>query len=228
MTTNSIIPERSNNAIVQKLSKEGKHTALRTILANKENSRHADEVDSNGFTPLMNAIIQDQYECVRVLLEGKYCNPNARSMKEGVTPLGMVALSPHLKYITMISRILVSHGALVSSLQQGDKYNLVHLATSTGNITMVQYLLSLDDTVHLVDDYCAYGYTPLHYSIMMRPFEFFHQKFSESDLLENYVNCAKALIRYGCDVKKKTRDGKRDAMSICVEFKNKFPAPVLE
>lgn len=161
----------------------------------------------------MNAVQLDQYECVRVLVESGLCNVNARSTKQDMTPLGILSLSPH-DHVLMMVHLLVNHGARLTELQQQDKYNLLHLASSVGNLSLVQYLLA--QQVFNVDSYCAYGYTPLHYSIMMRPFEYF--KKDRKDMMENFVQVGKYLLLSGADARKKTRDGLWDAMSLSLKY----------
>jgi ankyrin repeat protein len=162
----------------------------------------------------MNAIQNNNYECVRVLVESGKCDVNARSVKQDMTPLGILSLTPH-DHVQMMARLLVANGAKITDLQQRDKYNLLHLACSVGNISFVQYVLA-QNTLD-VNEYCAYGYTPLHYAIIMRPFEYF--TIDKRQVMENYIECSKYVILAGADVRKKTRNNMWDAMSLSMKHK---------
>ncbi len=199
----STVPERTENMLIQKLASEGKYEMLQSFLSTRDFSSVIDQVDSDGQTPLMNAIQCDQYECVRVLVPKS--NVNARSVKQDMTPLGILALSPH-SHVHMMARLLVEHGASITDLQQHDKYNLLHLACSNGNVSFVQYLLSKQ--VLDINTHSAHGYTALHYCVLMRP----------DHVHENFFQCCKLLLQSGVDIKQTTRDGKWNALTIAIKY----------
>lgn len=141
---------------------------------------------SQGITGLHWAAINNRITVVRYLVDNEYstADPNALGGNLQATPLHW-ACRNGLVYVV---DYFLKHGGADPTIRDSQRYNALHLAVHSSNITLVVYILlkcvAIDKTIY-IDDVDNIGCTALHWAAY------------QGDILT--VN---ALLRFGADVSK--------------------------
>jgi ankyrin repeat protein len=151
----------------------------------KRSKKALNKQDDEGQTPLASAVVQEEVDTVRYLLE-QGADPNIPN-KNGLTPLDH-ACGRNKAVATTLAKLLLDHGALVNPKRSGSSHiTSLDWAISSDNTELTKLLIE-----HGADIKAAYdtGETPLHTAA------------NRGDL-----EIAKLLIDHGADVNAKLKDG---------------------
>ena len=149
--------------------------------------------DNNLNTPLMSAILNNQYRCVSLLLEyGANANTENTSKQNGMH------LSCSIGSYEIVE-VLLKYGCHHTSLD-ANKMNPLDYACQNGNVEIVRLLLSLDDAHLLVSSNCldyAIEYNHPYVADILFKSKYWRMlmKYEESSLIPNLIEKMVSLVR---------------------------------